>query len=331
MSAPLQIGLHAAIIAVEDDNPLYLTLPGQTGAGAMLDGLPFGPFQPTLHRTLEMGLRNWVEEQTRLSLGYVEQLYTFGDTGRMQEQGPDSAPSIVSVGYLALVRKLDNGPAQPDLRWNSWYNHFPWEDWRNGPPSLLVETLMPALAEWVADDPSERSSPSGLDRRVRFQLAFGTESQTGGIPKIIAWDEERVLERYELMYEAGLVDEAVTDGQFSKLNLFTSPGKPMLHDHRRILATAIARLRAKLKYRPVVFELLPENFTLTELQHTVETLSGQLVHKQNFRRLVEKAELVEPTGATASQAGGRPAAYFRFRRAILRERPAPGLRIGSRG
>ena len=105
----------------------------------------------------------------------------------------------------------------------------------------------------------------------------------------------------------------------------------MLHDHRRILATAIARLRAKLKYRPVVFELLPESFTLTELQQTVETLSGQLLHKQNFRRMVEKAELVEPTGATASRTGGRPAAYFRFRKAVLRERPAPGLRIGTRG
>lgn len=329
MSAPLQIGLHAAIIAVEDDMPVYLTLPGQTRAGVLLDGLPFGPYQPTLHRTLEMGLRNWVEEQTRLTLGYVEQLYTFGDTGRMQEQ--ETASSFVSVGYLALVRKLDDGPAQTDLKWHSWYNHFPWEDWRNGPPPLLVDTLMPALARWVADDPSERSNASGLDRRVRFQLAFGGEAGAGGTPRIIAWDEERVLERYELMYEAGLVDEAVTDGQIKRLNMLVGPGRPMLHDHRRILATAIARLRAKLKYRPVVFELLPEHFTLTELQSTVETLSGQRLHKQNFRRMVEKAELVEPTGATASHTGGRPAAYFRFRRAILRERPAPGLRVGSRG
>jgi hypothetical protein len=105
----------------------------------------------------------------------------------------------------------------------------------------------------------------------------------------------------------------------------------MRFDHRRILATAIARLRAKLKYRPVVFELLPEEFTLTELQTTVESIFGRGVHKQNFRRLVEKAQMVEPTGATTHETGGRPAALFRFRREVLEERPAPGLKVGRRG
>src|SRR5262249_47283897 len=107
-------------------------------------------------------------------------------------------------------------------------------------------------------------------------------------------------------------------------------GEPMRFDHRRILATAIARLRAKLKYRPVVFELMAEEFTLTELQRTVEAISGLLLHKQNFRRLVESAALVEPTGDTSTATGGRPAARFRFRRDVLSERPAPGLRLGIR-
>ena len=71
----------------------------------------------------------------------------------------------------------------------------------------------------------------------------------------------------------------------------------MRFDHRRILATAIARLRAKLKYRPVVFELMPAEFTLTELQHTVEAISGRLLHKQNFRRLVEMEALVAVSAA----------------------------------
>jgi hypothetical protein len=104
----------------------------------------------------------------------------------------------------------------------------------------------------------------------------------------------------------------------------------MRFDHRRILATAIARLRAKLKYRPVVFELLPPEFTLTELQRTVEAISGRHLHKQNFRRLVEAGALVEPTGVTSTQTGGRPAALFRFRREVLQERPAPGLRVRGR-
>jgi hypothetical protein len=80
----------------------------------------------------------------------------------------------------------------------------------------------------------------------------------------------------------------------------------------------------------VVFELMPESFTLTELQRTVEAISGRHIHKQNFRRLVETAEIVEATGGTSLSTGGRPAALFRFRRDVVKERPTPGLRVGGR-
>jgi hypothetical protein len=69
------------------------------------------------------------------------------------------------------------------------------------------------------------------------------------------WNEELILQRYELLYEAGLVEEAIRIGMGKKPALI--PGRPMIFDHRRILATGIARLRAKIKYRPVVFELMP--------------------------------------------------------------------------
>jgi hypothetical protein len=141
-------------------------------------------------------------------------------------------------------------------------------------------------------------------------------------------------DRYELLYEAGLIEEARRDGRPAALARKAIPGlgvsMSMRFDHRRILATAIARLRAKLKYRPVVFELLPSEFTLTELQLTVEAISGRHLHKQNFRRLVEAGALVEPTGVMSTQTGGRPAALFRFRREVLQERPAPGLRVRGR-
>ncbi len=107
-------------------------------------------------------------------------------------------------------------------------------------------------------------------------------------------------------------------------------GQPMRFDHRRILATAIARLRAKLKYRPVIFELLAEEFTLTELQRTVEAISGRHLHKQNFRRLVEAGALVEPTGEVSTATGDGRRRCFRFRREVLQERPAPGLRVRGR-
>ena len=94
-----------------------------------------------------------------------------------------------------------------------------------------------------------------------------------------------------------------------------------------MLPTAIGPLRGKIKYRPVIFELMPPAFTLLELQRTVEALAGVRLHKQNFRRLVEAQGLVEETGETSTETGGRPARLVRFRREVLLERPAPGLRL----
>ena len=131
-----------------------------------------------------------------------------------------------------------------------------------------------------------------------------------------------MLQRYELLYEAGLAPEA---GGGSKGELV--PGQAMQFDHRRILATGIARLRAKIKYRPVVFELMPPSFTLLHLQRTVEAIAGRPIHKQNFRRLVEQQALVEDTGEVASDTGGRPAKLFRFRREVLAERAVAGTQL----
>jgi hypothetical protein len=137
-----------------------------------------------------------------------------------------------------------------------------------------------------------------------------------------------VLERYELLYQAGLVAEAARDlGRPIPSADGLGTGVAMALDHRRILATAIGRLRGKIKYRPVVFELMPPAFTLLQLQRTVEALAGVRLHKQNFRRLVEQQGLVEETGEISAATGGRPARLVRFRREVLLERPAPGLRL----
>jgi hypothetical protein len=161
-------------------------------------------------------------------------------------------------------------------------------------------------------------------RRERTEITFGLH----GAP----WDPERTLERYELLYEAGLVEEAHRGNATSHAQ---PPGgflgRPMALDHRRILATALGRVRGKIKYRPVVFELLPATFTLWQLQCVVEALAGIRLHKQNFRRLVERGGLVEGTGQYDLSTGGRPAELFRFRREVLRERAAPGVGLPGAG
>ena len=143
------------------------------------------------------------------------------------------------------------------------------------------------------------------------------------------WDEEKVLDRYELLYEAGLLEESARDGRLSAKTWTALPeiGRAMNHDHRRIVATAMSRMRGKLKYRPLVFELLSPVFTLLELQKVVEAISGTPLHKQNFRRLVEGGGFVEATGEMKKSTGGRPAKLFKFRRVALVERPSPGIRV----
>lgn len=302
------VDLSAVVVAVAGETPRVLALRGPDGA----DALPAGPLEPQ-HRTLELGLRAWVETQTGQPLGYVEQLYTFGDRDR-QLAGPGR---VLSVGYLALLREAAPAGAGDSL-WSDWYRHFPWEDRRAGRPELL-DRIEAALAGWVEAAAAE---PERRRREARLRLAFGL----GGLP----WGEERVLERYELMYEAGLAAEAHRDAPgdgAGRVCPALAEGAPMAADHRRILATGIGRLRGKIKYRPVVFELMPPTFTLSQLQRTVEALAGLRLHAPNFRRLVDSQGLVEETGEVAGGTGGRPARLVRFRREVLQEQPEPGVRL----
>jgi hypothetical protein len=316
VSSTSSVGLVAVIVAATGGEPRALTVQVAGQAEGRGTGLPAGPLVPE-HATLERGLRAWVERQTQARLGYVEQLYTFGDRDR-KAAGPE-AVHLLSVAYLALVREArPTGAAAPDAEpnadptWHSWYRFLPWEDFREGRPAALAE-IEPRLAAWVA---------AGSDAKLRRQREDRVGLNFGG-----TWNEERVLERYELLFEAGLIPEAKGQAGAAIPADRSVTGEPMALDHRRVLATAIGRLRGKIKYRPVVFELMPPAFTLLQLQRTVEALSGIRLHKQNFRRLVAQQGLVEETDGITSGAAGRPAKLVRFRREVLLERPAPGVRL----
>jgi hypothetical protein len=314
----IAVGLNAVIVAVTDEQPRLLTVERSeddaAGVGAHEPALPFGPLDPAGHRTLELGLRSWVREQTGLELGYVEQLYTFADRHRDPRERGGGA-RMVSIAYLALVRE-GRVAGVGRARWRGFYEFLPWEDGRSGRP-LVEAVAAPALARWAASGPDADARRA---RRERSDITFGLRGA--------AFDPVRVLERYELLYEAGLVEEAFRDGAARRgPGEHARLGEPMALDHRRLIATALGRLRGKLKYRPVVFELLPPSFTLLRLQRLVEALTGARVHKQNFRRLVETAGLVEGTGLLEAGPVGRPAELFRFRREVLRERRAPGVGV----
>lgn len=285
--------LVAVVATVHDGEPHVL-------ASGDPPSLPYGPLEPE-HRSLQAGLRAWAAKQTDHELGYVEQLYTFADRGRS-----GGADRRVAISYLALTQG-DAG----EQGWNRWYDHLPWEDRRtHREGARLVDELSEPLHAWAVRAPTADLRDLRIER---VDHTFGLAGEP--------WRPDLALRRYELLWEAGLVG---ADGAAAH----PATGVPMLHDHRRILATGVARLRAMIQYRPVIFELMPEEFTLGQLQACVEALAGQAVHKQNFRRLVEQQNaLVEPTGGTARNTGGRPARLYRYRSEIFRERRHVGTKL----
>lgn len=306
------IGLSAVVIAAGDHGPRVLLTgaDGKARSTAHDPALPFGSFDPVGHRTFEIALRDFVTAQTGFALGYVEQLYTFGDRGREAPVAVASTGTaearVVSVGYLALAPHLDIGQQRAGV-WANWYSFFPWEDRRGDSGAVALAAMTPALLAWAESTASQ----------ARAEAAFGLNGHN--------WDEARVLERYELLYESGLVPEAIRDRGGPALTAVAA-GRPLASDHRRILATAIGRLRAKLKYRPVIFDLAPDSFTLSQLQDLVEAVSGVALHKQNFRRTVEASGLVAATGAMRADTGGRPAKLF-AKSPVTRTAAAPGLSL----
>ena len=298
------VELVPVLIAITNGSLRVLTV----AQGALL---PNGLLAPLRH-SLQAGVRMWVAKQTSQPMGYVEQLYTFVDTRRQNEQGLP----VLYVSYLGLVREAADSILHPDAKWQDCYGYFPWEDLRTDGGQR--DAIVSRLRIWANSADTEEVRQKRLKR---IHLCWGIEPEN--------WSEEYVLQRYEMLYESGLIAEAVEPQE--NFN-FALTGQPMRHDHRRVLATALSRLRAKIKYRPVIFELMPPEFTLLQLQNSVEAISGRLLHKQNFRRQIQQQNLIEPSDTSVSGSKGRPAQLYRFRDDVLPEQLISdiGLPLGSR-
>lgn len=286
----LRAELVAVVATVGPDGPAVLA------SGDPLR-LPAGELGAD-HDSLQAGVRTFAQAQTGHVLGYVEQLYTFADLGRGEGAG-----RVISISYLGLTRA---DPADPG--WSAAYSLLPWEDRRSvGTAQVLVQLL----DRWI----QRASGEARAAREERRGHLLGVDP--------MPWRPELALQRYELLWEAGIVGESPRAGE-----VLAESGPVMLHDHRRIVATGLSRLRSALQYRPVVFELMPPTFTLGQLQEVVEAIAGQDVHKQNFRRLVEQQhQLVEPTGELSHGTGGRPARLYRFRSEVFAERAQVGTKL----
>eukprot|EP01042_Synura_sphagnicola_P016534 gene16534-20912_t len=215
----LAIELSAVVVTVKDNEAFLLCLKLPKDGPGPAHALPSGPFVPENHRTFDLALRAFVQAQTGFDIGYVEQLYSFGDDGRQALVPATEANRIISVGYLALTPQA-RFQTRVDAEWLPFHHFFPWEDWRNGDTNLALNALRPPLADWCAK--GETPAAQAL-RRQRIETLFPIDFDH--------WNEERVLDRYELLYDAGLTGE---QGARSGRSV---TGHNMASDHRRIAAT----------------------------------------------------------------------------------------------
>lgn len=288
--------------------------------------------------TREAALRELMEETAVAEPRYLEPLGSYTQNGRDPRQfagHPDprtgewvsTGARVATNAYLMLMSAPAAVTADPDetagARWSDLYRYLPWEDLRGDAGRAAARRVLEAVERWAATQPGD-----GV--RERIDAAFGQ-----GLRE---WNEERVAERWRLLFDARLVPEARRDrwGRSDGEGF----GREMAFDHRRILADALARVRGKIKYIPNALRALAgDEFTLDELQAACEAVAGRRLHRANFRRAVAQTRgdrqaraprIVAGTGKRRPRAPGEPGVapeVFAFLPGILRARLDPSLRL----
>jgi hypothetical protein len=255
---------------------------------------------------------------------YFETLDTYDETGRDPRQFAgeidpatgrwiERGARIVSKAFLALLDETDIALAPESAKeavraaWVNVYSLLPWEDLREERGRRLARQLPARLRQWAALAPPSDAA----ERSQRIRRAWGRS--------LAAWNEEVANERYALLLEAGLVEEAWRDrwGQVRPdvPRALLAPGAALAFDHRRMLADAVARIRSKMRYVPgVLAALAGREVTLPALQRIVEAAAGRRLHASNFRRvLTDSHGLLRPAGRQAAGGGSGPrAALYAF-------------------
>jgi 8-oxo-dGTP diphosphatase len=183
---------------------------------------------------------------------------------------------------------------------------------------LIRRGLDPFKGKWALPGGFVRVEET-LDEAARRELEEETGLKNVFLEQLYSFGavkrdpRERVVSvaYYALVKSTDHVTAASTDA--SDAQWFVVSKLPSLaFDHAAILDAALTRLRGKLTYQPIGFELLPQKFTLTQLQRLYESVLGAELDKRNFRKKVLGYELLIPLKETHREGAHRPAQLFRF-------------------
>lgn len=214
-----------------------------------------------INESLDEAAARELKEETGIDGLYMEQLYTWGDTGR------DPRTRVISVSYMTL--------ADAD--------------------SLKMEAGSDAEeAGWFT---------------VRYSLVKNTRF---AFPKGHVREEKYLLELdgNDERLSATIKKTTTVEGKVTKVRWEIEESLGIAFDHAKIIAYGLERLRNKIEYTDIVFNLMPDYFTLTELQQVYEVILGKELIKANFRRKI--ADMVQPTNRYTKDKAHRPSRLYRF-------------------
>ena len=213
-----------------------------------------------MEEDLEEAARRELAEETGLTGIYMEQLYTWGDTGR------DPRTRVISTSYMALTDSRYLSPrGMDDASDAAWFD-------------VKLKQI----------DEERRDTENGtiLVQKLKLSLTSNKENLTA---------------------EFEISNNLIRGMSITERRITKSEG--IAFDHGKIIAYALERLRSKIMYTDIVFHLMPELFTLTELQQVYETILDKELLKANFRRKI--TAMVEETEQYRTDAGHRPSKLYR--------------------
>jgi 8-oxo-dGTP diphosphatase len=162
------------------------------------------------------------------------------------------------------------------------------------------------------DEPVERAARRVLREQTGFASAYLEQLYTFGDPRRVPGRRTVSVAYFALLRS----DAAALPAGAGWRPVRSLP--PLAFDHGRIIRAALARLRAKLSYSTVGFQLLPRAFTLTELQRLYEVILARRVDKRNFRKKILSTGLLKPVPGRRASGPHRPAQLFAFRTRKIR-------------